>query len=50
MVIRMLNKLMERMAEHNESIKKDIETIKKKTDRNEEYDHGKEEYTTRIKQ
>ena len=41
MVIRMLNELMGRMDEHNEnlnSIKKDIETIKKK-DRNEEYNN-----------
>lgn len=50
MVIKMFNELMGRMDEYNEnlnSIKEDVETIKK-TDRNKEYDNGNEEYAKRM--
>ena len=50
LVIRMLNELMERIDEHNESIKKGHRNHKKESDRNEEHENGNEEYIRRIQQ
>ena len=50
MFIKMLNELMERIDEHNESIKKGHRNHKKEPDRNEEHNNGNEKYTRRIQQ